>query len=322
MSVYTQCSACPRGCGIDRTKQSAFCGEGSALRLASACLHFGEEPPVTARGGSGTIFVTGCNLRCAFCQNYQISQHGMGAAVTGTEFTEICLRLQELGAENINIVTGSHAAPVLAEYLRNAKQAGLSIPVCWNSSGYDSIRSLRLLQSVVDIWLPDFKTLDRNLARALFAAPDYPQVAQEAIQWMLRHFPLVIEGEKILRGVIVRHLFLPGQLESTVEALSWLKEHADGKACISLMSQYTPVPFAEEERLLAVRNTALSAIENRLVSAEEDTDLRDFICAFDFKHLFYQELNAGTDWLPDFERAQPFSNALARPVWHWQTGSL
>ena len=333
-SIYKNCRLCPRNCGIDRTRQKGFCKEPEQIRIAVACLHFGEEPLITVHGGSGTIFLTGCNLRCAFCQNYQISQQGMGAAVSKEEFAEICLRLQETGAENINLVTGSHHAPAIAEGLYEAKKRGLTLPVCWNSSGYDSVESLKMLEGLVTIWLPDLKTLSSELAKSLCAAADYPEKAKEALLWMIKHNPLkltgvkkevdgqIIEKDKILQGVIIRHLFLPGKFFETADVLDWLKHNADGKAIISLMSQYTPVPFKDSEEELARRKAALSSIENRLVSESEDRDLRDLIEAYDFDYLFYQDLCSDTEWLPDFEKKQPFSYKLARPIWHYKYGFI
>ena len=344
MNYFSECTQCPRKCNSARSQgKSGFCGETDQVRIAVACLHFGEEPLITVHGGSGTIFFTGCTLRCAFCQNYQISQNGMGKAVTQDEFVEICLKLQQAGAENINLVTGSHFIPKLAEYLKAAKESGLTIPFCWNSSAYESVEMLELLKPYVTIWLPDLKTLNSDLSKKLFAAQDYPQTATNAISWMIKNFPLkTIEcpapkdytdsngedwkkdeiKEKMTQGVIVRHLFLPGKFEETAETLLWLKENADGKACISLMNQYTPVPFAEDESKSKTRKASLSAIENRLVSKDEDTDLQDLIEAYDFDYLFYQELTDDTSWLPDFTRTQPFSNKLATPVWHWKEGFL
>ncbi|WP_294428415.1 radical SAM protein [uncultured Treponema sp.] len=331
-SLYENCRQCPRNCGINRTSSVGFCKEPSQIRIAVACLHFGEEPLITVHGGSGTIFLTGCNLRCAFCQNYQISQQGMGAAVSKEEFAEICLKLEEAGAENINLVTGSHHIPALAEGLAEAKKRGLTLPVCWNSSGYDSVESLKLLEGLVTIWLPDLKTLSSELSNSLCAAADYPEKAKEAVKWMIEHNPLKltqvskeIDGktvvkDKILQGVIVRHLFLPGRFFETADVLEWLKQNADGKAIISLMSQYTPVPFKDSEENLLKRKKSLSVIENRLVSQSEDTDLRDLIEAYDFDYLFYQDLCADTEWLPDFEKKQPFSYKLAKPIWHWKFG--
>ena len=343
---YAHCLQCPRKCGIDRlgtlsacaqadstgTAGSAghagFCGENAALRIALACLHFGEEPLVTVHGGSGTIFLTGCNLRCAFCQNYQISQQGMGSAVSTEEFADICLRLQDAGAENINLVTGSHHIPALARALEAARTRGLTLPVCWNASGYDSVETLKMLEGLVTIWLPDLKTLSSPLAKELCAAADYPERAKESLLWMIEHNPLNIvsvtkdgvEKDKMLQGVIIRHLFLPGRFSETADVLDWLKANADRKAIISLMSQYTPVPFKDSEQGLARRKKALSAIENRLVSTQEDADIRDLIDAYDFDYLFYQDLSDDTSWLPDFTRTQPFSNALSRTLWHWKTG--
>ncbi len=335
--MYEKCQACPRQCGVNREEgQLGFCKEPADLRIAFAGLHFGEEPLVTVFGGSGTIFFTGCTLRCAFCQNYQISQDGLGRAVSEKEFVDICLKLQAKGAENINLVTGSHHIPKIAQFIRAAKDAGVSIPFCWNSSAYESVEMLELLKGLVTIWLPDLKTLSSPLSEKLFAAPDYPEVAKKAIKWMIKNNPLQIHSipepenakpvewaesgqnrDKMTSGVIIRHLFLPGKFEETADVLSWLKDNADGKACISLMNQYTPVPFAEEGKSLEKRKKALSVIEDRLVNEQEFEDIQDLLEAFDFDYLFYQELTDDTSWLPDFNRPQPFSNKLACPVWHF-----
>ena len=336
--MYEKCQACPRQCGVNREEgQLGFCKEPADLRIAFAGLHFGEEPLVTVFGGSGTIFFTGCTLRCAFCQNYQISQDGLGRAVSEKEFVDICLKLQAKGAENINLVTGSHHIPKIAQFIRAAKDAGVSIPFCWNSSAYESVEMLELLKGLVTIWLPDLKTLSSPLSEKLFAAPDYPEVAKKAIKWMIKNNPLQIHSipepenakpvewaesgqnrDKMTSGVIIRHLFLPGKFEETADVLSWLKDNADGKACISLMNQYTPVPFAEEGKSLEKRKKALSVIEDRLVNEQEFEDIQDLLEAFDFDYLFYQELTDDTSWLPDFNRPQPFSNKLACPVWHFK----
>ncbi len=342
---YRECRQCPRKCGVNRLAamvpepvegpRGGFCRETSDLRIAFAGLHFGEEPLVTVFGGSGTIFFTGCTLRCAFCQNYQISQDGLGRAVDKPEFVDICLKLQAAGAENINLVTGSHHIPKIADFLRAARDGGVTIPFCWNSSAYESVEMLELLKGLVTIWLPDLKTLDSSLARNLFAAPDYPDAATAAIRWMIDNNPLKIVSlpeppnakpaewaqpgeprDKIMSGVIVRHLFMPGKFEQTADVLGWLKENADCRAIISLMNQYTPVPFEEEAGQLTARRKALASLENRLVTQQEDADIQDLIEAYDFEYLFYQELTNDTSWLPDFRRAQPFSNKLATPVWH------
>lgn len=360
LSYFEKCEQCPRKCLVNRISSASstngangasgtnggaslggargFCGETSEVRIALACLHFGEEPLVTVHGGSGTIFFTGCTLRCAFCQNYQISQDGLGRAVSSEEFTKICLDLQAAGAENINLVTGSHFIPALGEYIAACQSAGVTIPFCWNSSAYESVEMLEILKPYVKIWLPDLKTLSETLSGELFGAKDYPQAATKAISWMIENFPPVIkevkakqdytdpEGnlvkkgtvkEKLEQGVIIRHLFLPGRFEESADVLVWLKENADEKAFISVMNQYTPVPFSEDAKTLEKRKKSLSVIENRLVSSIEDGDLQDLIEALDFSWLFYQELTDDTSWLPDFTRPQPFSNKLARPIWHY-----
>ncbi|MDR1411817.1 MAG: radical SAM protein, partial [Spirochaetaceae bacterium] len=184
-SAYEHCRLCPRRCGADRRSAPGFCGETSELRLASASIHRGEEPPITGSGGSGTVFITGCNLGCVFCQNRQISRAEMGRAVSAGEFAAICLALEKKGAGNINLVTGSHAVPALAEGIRAAREQGLSVPVLWNSSAYESPETLALLAGTVDVYLPDLKTLDREIARRFFRAPDYPEQAAAAILYML-----------------------------------------------------------------------------------------------------------------------------------------
>lgn len=365
---YSECKQCPRACKVNRSQQkSGFCGETDEVKIATACLHFGEEPLITVFGGSGTIFLTGCTLHCAFCQNYQISQQGMGSSVNSETFTQMCLKLQSLGAENINLVTGSHHIPKIAQFLKDAKNTGLTIPVAWNSSAYESVEMLEQLKGLVDIWLPDLKTLNPIMSKELFAAEDYPVVAKRAIRWMIENTPMNIvevEGvpkdssaksgaentssakkgasdkenissaksgasgaktevrEKMLSGTIIRHLVLPGRMSDTQMTLDWLKKHADSKACISLMSQYTPVPFKGSQTELAAREKALSAFPNRLIDRREDSQLRRYIDEYDFEYLFYQELSDDTDWLPDFTRCQPFSNKLATPVWHWNNSFL
>lgn len=330
IEFYKSCTQCPRKCGVDRTKQGGVCGEKAELKIASAGLHFGEEPPVTVFGGSGTIFFTGCTLRCAFCQNYQISHNGTGREVSRDEFVRICLELEAAGAENINLVTPSHNIPLIADALKAAKDEGLSLPVAWNSSGYESAELLELLKGLADIYLPDFKTFDSAAGEKLFGVKDYPERAKEAVLWMLENAPLKWtekecggeKKQKLLSGVIIRHLFLPGRLDDTFKVLSWLKENADSRALISLMSQYTPVPFKDSPAVEQRRKKALSSFENRLVSVQEDGDLRDLIDAFDFEYLFYQDLSDDTSWLPDFTRLQPFSNALAKPLWHYSCGFI
>jgi len=300
MSLYNPCNLCPRSCGLNRLSgETGFCGESASLRIAAAVLHRGEEPPLVGTGGSGTIFVSGCNLGCVFCQNYQISRREGGMASLGKEvsaetFAEICVKLRDRGAENINIVTGSHAIPCLVQGIAAAKKEGLQIPVLWNSSAYESTDALELLREHIDIYLPDLKTLDGGIAAKFFNAPNYPAVAAAAILKMI----------DMARGkVIIRHLILPGYLESTRSVLRWFAENAKGRAQLSLMTQYTPIPNREQ------------TAPKRYLRADEYETVLGWLEEFEIEDGFCQELVTGSDWLPDFRRPNPFSSELSVPVW-------
>ena len=322
MSTYRHCLLCPRRCGVDREAGlRGYCGETAALRLAFAGIHRGEEPPVTGKGGSGTVFVSGCNLGCAFCQNYQISRGNIspenipreiGRSVSNEEFAEICLALQDKGAENINIVTGSHAAPALALGIKQARKQGLSVPVLWNSSGYDGIEILEILRDSVNVYLPDLKTLDPVFAARFFNAPDYPEAASAAILKMMEYRKPRLE-ETMLSGVMVRHLVIPGYLENTREVLRWFAENCKGRALLSLMTQYTPVTAGGRKH----GEEGASAVPSRYVSSEEYDSVLSMLDEFEINDGFCQELVTGSDWLPDFTRPNPFSSELSVPVWHY-----
>ncbi len=321
---YDACAICPRACGTNRNAgDTGYCGEDSRLRVSWTGLHFGEEPPVAGAGGSGTVFVTGCNLRCRFCQNWQISRDGLGRAVEAAEFADICLALQDAGAENINIVTGSHAIPALATALSLARKRGLTIPILWNTSSYENIEALERLEGLVTVWLPDLKTLNPVLAEAVFQAADYPKAAKKAIRWMAEKSPLVIErpdddrypSGRIVSGVIVRHLALPGKIADTELVLRWFAEHLRDKAILSLMTQYTPVkesPYA----------AGMDAFPDRALERGEYKKLTAMLEDLGIDDGFYQELVEDTEWLPDFRKKQPFSSKLAKPIWHYEYGFI
>ncbi|WP_461246480.1 radical SAM protein [Treponema sp. R6D11] len=316
MTHYKVCRLCPRNCGVNRLEgEIGFCGETAELRIGAAVIHKGEEPPFVGTGGSGTIFISGCNLKCAFCQNYQISQGqdannltaatSLGRAVSPQEFAEICVALCEKGAENINIVTGSHVVPGLIEGFIAMRKAGVELPILWNSSGYDSVEALELLKDYIDIYLPDLKTLDSKVSTEFFNAPDYPDVAVAAILKMIelteKKFP-----NNAREKIIIRHLVLPGYLESSRSVLRWFADNVKNRAMLSVMTQYTPIPGIKRK------------MPQNYLSAEEYETVIKWLEEFKIEDGFCQELVTGSDWLPDFKKANPFSSELSVPVWHYQ----
>ncbi len=214
------------------------------MLISSVLLHGGEEPPISGENGSGTVFFTGCTLKCSFCQNYQISREGMGRKVGEDEFVSICLKLQEKGAENINLVTGSHFAPSIVSALASAKENGLEIPVLWNSSGYETEKTVELLSQQVDIFLPDYKTPDSSVSSRFFNAADYPEAVFKAVSLMCikkkTDFSIFETGEMLKEGVVIRHLVMPGYLESSEEFLKIYADKFRDRAILSLMFQYSP----------------------------------------------------------------------------------
>jgi len=305
--LYKSCTLCPRNCGVNRLAgEIGICGEPAGLRIGAAVIHKGEEPPLVGWGGSGTIFISGCNLGCSFCQNYQVSQDGMGRTVLPQEFAEICAALRDKGAENINIVTGSHAVPGLIEGFNAARKAGVQIPILWNSSGYDSIEALELLKEYVDIFLPDLKTLDSEVSGRYFNAPDYPKAAAAAI---LKMCEMTNDKSK----VIVRHLVLPGYPDSTLSVLRWFADNIKDKAMLSLMTQYTPIPNR------FTKSGEEKPMPSRYLSQEDYETVLYWVKELNIEDGFCQELVTGSDWLPDFKLPNPFPSELSVPIWHFKT---
>ena len=240
------CHLCPRRCGAVRTEEEGFgrCGMPWLPVVARAALHFWEEPCISGRRGSGTVFFSGCPLGCVFCQNGRISRENFGKTVTVERLRKIFLELIGQGAHNINLVTPTHFAPAI----RRALAEPLPVPVVWNSGGYERVETLRTLEGRVQIYLPDLKYADSALAAACSGAPDYFDVARAAIREMVRQTgPCVFDGEGLLRrGVVIRHLMLPGALENTRRVMDWVAgAFPPGTVLFSLMSQYTPQPGAE-----------------------------------------------------------------------------
>ena len=284
------CASCPRKCGVDRRLTPGFCGEGPAARVARAAPHFWEEPPISGERGSGTVFFTGCNLRCVYCQNSAISTGGVGVPVTPERLRAIYFSLIDQGVHNINLVTAGHFIdPVLTSLAEP-----LPVPVVWNSGGYESAETLRRLDGKVQIYLPDMKYLDPALAARYSAAGDYPEVAKRAITEMFRQTgPYVLDDDGLIqRGVIIRHLVLPGALDNTRRVIEWVKEtFAPGDVLFSLMSQYTPAgraaDFPELSRRLTPEEYAAA------MACLEDAGIEDG---------FFQELSsAREEYTPPFD---------------------
>ena len=231
-------------CGADRfSGKRGACGAGPSLVAARAALHMWEEPCISGTKGSGTVFFSGCSLGCVFCQNRPIAHMKAGREITIERLAEIFLELQDKGAANINLVTACHYAPQAAEALDIARKRGLSLPVVYNSGGYENTETLKLLDGYVDIYLPDYKYHDPSLAARLSNAPDYPEKARKAISEMVSRTGECVFDEDgyLLRGTVVRHLILPGHVKNSLECLTWLYETFGDKIYISIMNQYTPV---------------------------------------------------------------------------------
>ena len=243
MNTYQSCRLCPRACGADRTAGHGFCKETSVLRAARASLHMWEEPPLSGKTGSGTVFFSGCNLGCIFCQNHEIAHENKGKEISPERLAEIFLELQEKGAANINLVTAVHFVPHVIRALDLAKRNGLSIPIVYNSSGYESVDTLKRLDGYIDVYLPDYKYRDSDLARRFSGAYDYPKVAEMAIAEMVSQIGDCVFDENgiMQRGVIVRHLVLPKHTDDSMAVLEYLHSTYKDRIYISIMNQYTPV---------------------------------------------------------------------------------
>ncbi|UCF98108.1 MAG: 4Fe-4S cluster-binding domain-containing protein [Spirochaetaceae bacterium] len=311
-NLYKECRLCPRDCGVNRLQgERGYCGETARMRIAWAGLHLGEEPPLIGEKGSGTIFFSGCTLKCGSCQNCQLSSQGMGREVSASDLESISLRLQERGAANINLVTASHFTPSMVESVARARSQGLQIPVVWNSSGYEQVATLSLLGGSVDIYLPDCKTLDSEMSRSLMGAPDYPEVAKRALLKIVADKSLVVEHEQLRQGVVMRHLVLPGLLAQSREVLHWFAANLKDRALLSLMFQYTPVAMG------AARHGP-----HRTVSRREYQQVLAWLEELGIDDGFVQDPARNDDWIPDFTRSNPFPEGQAVPVWHYETGYL
>lgn len=247
--LLRECRVCPRECGVNRLEgEVGVCGLDNDAMVSSFAPHFGEESPLVGRNGSGTIFITSCNLKCVFCQNYDISHLKHGSVVTHEQFASMMITLQERGCHNINIVTPTHVAPQMLSALQIAATHGLRVPLVYNCGGYESLEMLKILDGVVDIYMPDFKYTDSEAGERLSKAKDYPSVAKAALKEMHRQVgDLVCDDDGIAqRGLLVRHLVLPNGLAGTPEAMRFLAEEISKNTYVNVMAQYHPCYRAHE----------------------------------------------------------------------------
>lgn len=247
--IFSDCTLCPRQCKKNRTDgELGTCGAGGELAVSSSFPHFGEEPELTGIFGSGTIFLTHCNLRCVFCQNYDISQGGSGQTIDIPQLAELMVGLQNAGCHNINFVTPTHFAPHLVDGIRHAIGIGLELPIVWNCGGYESLEVIKLLDGIVDIYMPDIKFFDTGSAKLYCKAPDYPAKVREAVKEMHRQVgPLKTDDRGIAHmGLLVRHLVMPNHKNDTKEILDFILEEVSPETYINIMSQYKPAYKAME----------------------------------------------------------------------------
>ena len=241
MADTNLCNICPRNCNVNRNEKTGFCNESNTIRLARAALHFWEEPCISGETGSGTVFFSGCNLKCIFCQNKNIASGLIGKEVSIDRLCEIYYELESKGACNINLVTPTHFTNQIIESIDIVKSKGFKLPFVWNSSGYEIPNTIELLKNRIDIYLTDFKYLDSNLAKQYSNANNYPYYAKLALDKMIENAPnLVFENNLLKKGVIVRHLVLPGCIDDSLNIISYLFSKYGNKVIYSIMNQYTP----------------------------------------------------------------------------------
>ena len=292
-----KCDLCPRKCLVDRKKgEKGICGQTENLKVARAALHFWEEPCISGDAGSGAVFFSGCPLHCVFCQNENIANGTVGKEISLERLVDIFLELQEKGANNINLVTPGHFVPQIVKALDQAKKEGLTLPVVYNTSSYETVDTIKMLEGYVDIYLPDFKYMSPVLSKKYSHAPDYAEVAKAAIAEMVRQTGKAVfvngdEDNLILRGTIVRHLTLPGCMEDSMQILKYLHETYGDTIYISIMNQFTPLSNLEKYPEL-----------NRKITVEEYDALVDYAIDIGIENGFIQEGNTAEEsFIPAFD---------------------
>lgn len=298
MDRMKHCTLCPRKCGVNRVSgQTGYCKMTDKIMASRAALHMWEEPCISGKEGSGTVFFSGCSLGCIYCQNREIALGNMAKEITKERLAEIFLELQGQGANNINLVTPTHFVPQIKEAILDAKRQGLSLPILYNTGGYEKVETLKSLEGIIDIYLPDMKYVSPKLSQGYSNVKDYFRCAKEAIKEMVRQCPKPEFDQRgiMKQGVIVRHLVLPGAVEDSKRVIRYLYKNFGDRIYISIMNQYTPVktflerkelnrPVTEEEYKEVVEYASLLGVEQGYIQ-EGETAKESFIPAFDFKGL-------------------------------------
>ena len=294
MDASYLCNLCPRECNVDRgLGKTGFCKVPNHIKVARAQLHFWEEPCISGEEGSGTVFFSGCNLRCVYCQNRKIAEGVYGKEITVDRLAAIFLELQEKGANNINLVTPSHYVFAIIEALKIAKNLGLSIPVVYNSGAYEKVETLKQLDGYIDVYLPDFKYMDCELGEKYSNAKDYSRVAKAAIAEMVRQVgkPDFDKRGILCKGVVVRHLCLPGYMEDSKKIIKYLYETYGNTIFISILNQFTPLPYLEKFPEI-----------NRKLTEEEYDEVVDYAIDLGVENGFIQEGDVASEsFIPDFD---------------------
>lgn len=287
------CNLCPRKCGVDRKTRNGFCGTGDKIKIARASLHEWEEPCISFKGGSGAVFFSGCSLGCVYCQNKEISRGIAGREVSDERFYEILFELKDKGAENINLVTAAHFIKRILPVLKKAKHDGLDIPIVYNTSSYECAESIKSLDKTVDIYLPDFKYLSPEISKKYSFAEDYPDIAKAALDEMVKQRGACVFDKfgKLMSGVVVRHLVLPGHIGEAKRVVRYLHDKYGDDIYISIMSQYTPLlEKCEYKNLL------------RRVKKEEYERVVDYAVGIGVKNAYIQDGSAAEEsFIPQFD---------------------
>lgn len=294
MNKYENCLLCPRKCGINRsTGQTGVCGVSSEIKVARAALHYWEEPCISGKRGSGAVFFSGCSLHCVFCQNREISDGKEGKVISKERLSDIFMELAGKGANNINLVTPGQYIPDIVWAVNDAKSRGMKLPIIYNTSGYENVTELKLLEGIVDVYLPDFKYMDSTLSARYSRAKDYPSVAKQALSEMVRQQPdVVIDNATglIQKGVIVRQLLLPGHVNDAKAVLKYLYDTYHDHVYISMMSQFTPIALKDYPEI------------NRTVTRREYERLVDYALEIGITNAFIQEGDVAKDsFIPAFD---------------------